>query len=351
MHFLVTGHTGFKGAWLVHLLDRLGHEVSGLALDPVRGSLFEAAHVGELMRVDGRVDIRDPGMTAQFMEDCSPDVVIHMAAQPLVRASYMDPRGTFETNVDGTLSVLEALAATTSVRAAVVVTTDKVYRNVGKVEGYVEADPLGGHDPYSASKAMADILTASWSASFPGCSIGIARAGNVIGGCDVSDDRLFPDLVRAFESGRPAQLRAPESVRPWQHVLDCLDGYLHLVAHLLEHHSSGEAWNFAPDPDSFRSVGELATLAASKWGETASWAETSNNGPHEAAILTLDASKARDQLGWRDLLSFEEAVGWTAEWAMRAQSGESPRDITYAQVDEYLARRGGGELGPAASHG
>lgn len=341
MHFLVTGHTGFKGAWLVHLLNRLGHEVSGLALDPVQGSLFEAGRVGELMRADGRVDVRDSRMTSLFMADCSPDVVIHMAAQPLVRASYRDPRGTFETNVDGTLSVLEAVAATSSVRAAVVVTTDKVYRNVGKIEGYVEADPLGGRDPYSASKAMADILTASWSASFPGCSIGIARAGNVIGGSDVSEDRLFPDLVRAFESGRPAQLRAPESVRPWQHVLDCLDGYLNLVDHLLEYHSSGEAWNFGPDPDSFRSVGELATLAASKWGEGACWEAAADSGPHEAALLTLDASKARDQLGWKDLLSFEEAVEWTAEWAMRAQAGEAPRDITYAQVDEYLARAQG----------
>jgi len=215
MHYLITGHTGFKGAWLTIWLESLGHEVSGISLDPLSGSLFETANLSDLLANDFRLDIRDAPAVRATISKTSPDVVFHMAAQPLVRESYKDPRGTFETNVMGTLNVLEAVSATPSVKAHVVITTDKVYRNVNQVAGYKETDPLGGDDPYSASKAMADILTHSWVTSFGGPPTAIARAGNVIGGGDVSPDRLLPDLLTSYSAGIAPTLRYPEAVRPW----------------------------------------------------------------------------------------------------------------------------------------
>lgn len=340
LKFLLTGHTGFKGAWLTAMLQSLGHQVSGLSLDPLSNSLFLRTGLAEIVAGDLRVDIRDTVATARGVARVAPDVVIHMAAQPLVRASYLDPRTTIETNVNGTFNVLQAIAKTESVKAAVIVTTDKVYRNVGKAQGYVEDDPLGGHDPYSASKAMADILTTSWASSFDGCSIGIARAGNVIGGGDVSEDRLFPDLVRSFASGESAGLRAPASVRPWQHVLDCLQGYLALVDHLLDTHSAGDAWNFGPDPESFKTVAQAATVAAESWGAGASWESVADNGPHEASMLTLDSTKARTQLDWSDRLSFEEAIEWTIRWSKEVEAGRDPREVTQEQISAFADRAG-----------
>lgn len=320
------------------MLERAGHAVAGLALDPLSGALFERAGLADGLLLDARVDVRDPAGVRSVFVDAKPDVVVHLAAQPLVRASYSDPRGTVETNVMGTLSVLEAITAVPSVRAAVIVTTDKVYRNVGQAAGYVEADALGGHDLYSSSKAMADILTSSWIDSFTGCPIAIARAGNVIGGGDVAEDRLFPDLVRAFSSGQPAHLRYPDAVRPWQHVLDCLNGYLLLVDALLERGASASGgWNIGPDPSASRTVGEAASLAASLWGGGASWVADAGSHPHEAALLTLDATRARAELGWRDQLGFDDAVRWTVEWAKRVQSGESARDVTLAQIEAFAA--------------
>ncbi len=239
----------------------------------------------------------------------------------------------------GTLSVLEAVAATDSVRAALMVTTDKVYRNIGQAAGYVEGDALGGHDPYSASKAMADILVSSWVSSFPGCPIATARAGNVIGGGDVSTDRLMPDLLHAFASGEPARLRYPDAVRPWQHVLDCLHGYVLLVDALLDGSGAG-AWNFGPDPGSFRTVRDTADLAASAWADGARWVADDDEHPHEAALLTLDATRARRELGWVDVLGFEQAVTWTVDWSKRVRAGENALDVTLDQIDEYsrLAR-------------
>lgn len=338
VRFLVTGHTGFKGAWLTLLLKRAGHSVAGLALDPLPGTLFELTELSGDLLIDARVDVREPAGVRMAVSEVQPDVVLHLAAQPLVRASYADPRGTVDTNVMGTLSVLEAVAAVPSVRAAVIVTTDKVYRNVGQAAGYVEGDALGGHDLYSASKAMADILTSSWIDSFGGCPIAIARAGNVIGGGDVAVDRLFPDLVRAFSSGRAAHLRYPDAVRPWQHVLDCLNGYLLLVDALLERGAAASGgWNIGPDPSASRTVGEAASLAASLWGDGASWIADAGVHPHEASLLTLDASRARTELGWHDRLGFEDAVRWTIEWARRVEAGESARDVTLSQIDAFVA--------------
>ena len=336
MHWLLTGHTGFKGSWLALQLIEAGHEVSGLALDPEPGALFEAAELAPRMRTDLRGDIRDPQTVRSALDRTRPDVVVHLAAQPLVRESYRDPRTTMETNVMGTFNVLEAVGASDSVQAHLLVTTDKVYRNVNQVAGYVESDALGGHDPYSASKAMSDLLAQSWLASFGGPPTAIVRAGNVIGGGDVSTDRLLPDLLRSFAAGTPAVIRYPDAVRPWQHVLDCLAGYRLIVDALLAGEGAGE-WNIGPGPDSFVTVGALADLAARLWGDGATWTTDGAENPHEAALLALDATKARSVLGWADRLPFDRAVGWTVDWQRRVHTGEHPRDVTVDQLTAFEA--------------
>jgi CDP-glucose 4,6-dehydratase len=337
MHYLVTGHTGFKGAWLVMLLKSQGHVVSGLSLDPLDGSLFERAGVTSLLENDYRVDIRDSKATREAIQRVAPDVVFHLAAQPLVRESYLEPRVTFETNVMGTLNVLEAVSQTPSVKAQVVITTDKVYRNVNRVAGYVEDEPLGGDDPYSSSKAMADILTQSWVKSFPGVPTAIARAGNVIGGGDVSKDRLLVDLLDSFAEHVPTSIRYPDAVRPWQHVLDCLNGYVALSDALLAGDGAGE-WNFGPGPESFVSVRVIADQAAGLWGNGAAWIDESGSHPHEAGLLALDSSKAEAQLHWKNKLSFAESLQWTVQWRQAVDSGVSVEEITATQIATFSAR-------------
>lgn len=336
MHYLVTGHTGFKGAWLTLLLKAQGHEVSGLALDPLPGSLFDKAGVAADLEHDVRQDIRNAAETAAAIEKIQPDAVIHMAAQPLVRESYVEPRRTFETNAIGTMNVIEAVFATSSVNALVVVTTDKVYRNVNRVEGYREDEPLGGDDPYSASKAMADILTQSWITSFPGPPTAIARAGNVIGGGDVSKDRLLVDLFKHFLEGTTAAIRYPNAVRPWQHVLDCLNGYLVLAQALLDGKGLGE-WNFGPGVESFVPVRTIADLVSSQWGEEANWLDASaDNDLHEANLLALDSNKAQNDLNWHNRLSFDESLTWTVDWHKRvAREGMSPRAVSLQQIADF----------------
>jgi CDP-glucose 4,6-dehydratase len=255
-----------------------------------------------------------------------------------VRQSYLDPRGTLETNAMGTLNVLEATSRLSGVLAQVIVTTDKVYRNVDKPEGYVESEPLGGVDPYSASKAMADILTQSWVASFPGVPTGIARGGNVIGGGDVSKDRLLPDLLNGFADGVGTSIRYPAAVRPWQHVLDCLNGYLVLADALVSGHGAGE-WNFGPGEESFVSVKEVADRTVELWGGDASWTDDSTaDHPHEANLLALDATKARQQLGWKNHLLYPESLEWTVQWQRRVAAGESARTVTAEQIASFEAR-------------
>lgn len=342
MHYLITGHTGFKGSWLSLWLTLDGHQVSGIALDPWPGSLFDQADVGELLKYDVRADICDISNIHNAFELTQPDVVVHMAAQPLVLESYRDPRRTFETNVNGTLNVLEAASNTSTVRANLVVTTDKVYRNINQVSGYVESDPLGGNDPYSASKAMADILTQSWSKSASGPPVAIARAGNVIGGGDISSERLIPDIARAMHLGIPPVLRLPKAIRPWQHVLDCLNGYRLLVDHMLSA-DSGEgfmgAWNFGPEPINLVSVADVAEQFMKDRGRAPEWVLDSNPDAslREAAVLTLDSSKSRKQLQWRDRLSLEEAVAWTAQWYSSGLARHSIRDTTTAQIRAFAA--------------
>ena len=335
MHYLITGHTGFKGSWLALWLNSLGHEVSGISLDPISKSLFDRANVSEGLQSDFRIDIRNSDEVKSALSQVNPDVVFHMAAQPLVRESYEDPRYTFETNAMGTLSLLEAVSNTPSVKAHVVVTTDKVYRNINQVAGYVESDPLGGFDPYSTSKAMADLLTQSWISSFPGTPTTIVRAGNVIGGGDVSKDRLMPDLISAYMNNEVPTLRYPDSVRPWQHVLDCLNGYLMVSDSLL----SGEKhpmMNIGPDKESFVTVAKVAQLVSSQLSVDPSWNLSETSEPHEAGLLSLDSSLAKTTLGWHDKLKFSDAVTWTTDWYKRVEQNESARDITIQQIEKFI---------------
>ena len=339
MHYLITGHTGFKGAWLTLLLQSQGHSVSGLALDPEPGSLFERAEIASDLVHDVRQDIRNAEDTASAISMIQPDAVIHLAAQPLVRESYRQPRLTFETNVMGTLNVIEGVSHAMSVKAHVVVTTDKVYRNVNRAEGYREDEPLGGDDPYSASKAMADILAQSWTTSFSGPPTAIARAGNVIGGGDVCQDRLFVDLLSSFVAGTPASIRYPDAVRPWQHVLDCVSGYIALAEALCAGRGLGQ-WNFGPGPESFVPVRAIADQAAALWGEGATWVNASGtNHPHEANLLALDATKAQAELNWHNRLSFDESVAWTVDWQKHvSREGQLPRSVTLQQIAEFAKR-------------
>lgn len=341
MKYLVTGHTGFKGSWLTMLLLEQGHDVAGLALNPIEGALFTVAGLNSMLSADIRLDIRDANGVQEALQMIHPDVLIHMAAQPLVRASYLDPRGTVETNVIGTMNVMEAARRCDSVAAQVIVTTDKVYRNVGQVDGYVESDPLGGHDPYSASKAATDIITQSWTSSLDGPPTAIVRAGNVIGGGDVSPDRLLPDLIRGFVEGVPTEIRYPKAVRPWQHVLDCLNGYLDVTNALLQGQGLGE-WNFGPGAQGFVPVSEVADIAVEAWnaavpGSNAAWVHKMDEHPHEATLLALDASKAEGSLGWRNRLDVKAAIDWTIAWEAEVAQGAPPLEVTHAQIHKFLS--------------
>lgn len=336
MRFLVTGHTGFKGAWLSLLLLERGHEVVGLSLDPLPGSLFDRTGIDKLIARDLRVDIRNQSETVSAIKQLEPEVIIHLAAQPLVLESYRNPRFTFETNVNGTLNVLDGISETSSVKASVIITTDKVYRNTSRIEGYREDEPLGGDDPYSSSKAMADILTQSWIKSFPGSPIAIARAGNVIGGGDVSPNRLIPDVLAASQADEAVVLRFPNAVRPWQHVLDCLNGYLCLTDNLLDGKGLG-AWNFGPGPESFVTVGNVVYQTQDYLGVTNSWVHSPSD-LHEASLLALDSTKAQKQLEWANILKYPESIKWTTDWYKAVAGGESALSVTSAQIQAFESR-------------
>jgi CDP-glucose 4,6-dehydratase len=284
---------------------------------------------------DFRADIRDLRSLEQAISTAKPDVLIHMAAQPLVREGYRDPAGTFQTNVDGTLNVLRASQNTSSVQAQVIVTTDKVYKNKNQRTGYKESDELGGDDPYSASKSMADILTQSWIKSVKCPPTAIARAGNVIGGGDVSADRLIPDLIRAYSNGEVPKLRYPNAVRPWQHVLDCLSGYLKLVDYLIEG-GRETTWNFGPNENEFKKVSEVADIVSKLWNMKTAWLADTTENPHEAELLALDSGKARNLLKWRDKYDFETSVIKTSRWYEDVMDGSSAHRITQRAAEEFL---------------
>ncbi len=336
----VTGHTGFKGAWLVLWLTGLGARVTGLSLPPYTDpSLFDLCARGRCN--DNYGDIAEPARVAHALAACEPDILIHMAAQALVRPSYTDPLGTYATNVMGTANVLQAARAVRSLRAVVVVTSDKVYANDGAGRPFSEEDRLGGHDPYSNSKACAELVTDSFRRCFFGgaCRVATARAGNVIGGGDWSPFRVVRDIVEAFETGQPVALRYPQAVRPWQHVLDPLAGYLLLAqAMATAPESAPTALNFGPDAESFRSVSDLVQTFTSRWGGRPGWRHDAAEHPHEASFLTLDATRARSLLGWRPLLSFDESVTWTADWYRAFWNGDDVGAVTRRQIDLFSER-------------
>lgn len=341
----LTGHTGFKGSWLSIWLQNMGAELTGFALPPSTDpSLFELADVASGMTsILG--DIRSLDAVSNAMLGAEPEIVIHMAAQPLVRASYEDPVQTYSTNVMGTVNVLEAARQTHSVKAILNVTTDKCYENKEWHWSYREIDPLGGHDPYSNSKACSELVTSSYRASFfnparyteHGVALATARAGNVIGAGDYSKDRLIPDLVSAFRQGKPALIRFPNATRPWQHVLEPLRGYLELCERLfLEGPDWGEAWNFGPTSADHYSVGSIATELASLWGQEVEWAPAPDVSYHEAGLLSLDIAKVSSRLGWRPRLSVQDALRLIVDWEKNFSSVALPRTVIERQLEAYL---------------
>ena len=338
---LITGHTGFKGTWLTLLLEFLGAEVYGLALaPPTTPSLF--AEVEARPRQGGVSiigDILEPGRLAAAFQESRAEVAFHLAAQALVGQSFLDPEGTFAVNVMGTVKFLEAARRAPGLKAAVVITSDKCYRNDGRLSGYGEDDPLGGDDPYSASKAAAELATAAWRLSFFRAGpllVASARAGNVIGGGDFSTDRLVPDALRSFAEGRPLVLRRPGARRPWQHVLDPLSGYLALARCLCEgRRDLAGGWNFGPGPADHWPVGQLAGRLAELWGEGATVDQTPAPAYHEAETLTLKADRAREELGWQSRLSLAEALAWTVEWYRSFYRGGRPLETIQRQIAAY----------------
>jgi CDP-glucose 4,6-dehydratase len=336
----LTGHTGFKGGWLALWLRRLGADITGYALSaPSRPSFYEVARVGGDLR-SVTADVRDAGALGSALRACGPDVVFHLAAQSLVRPSYRDPLGTFATNVMGTVNLLEAARGVGSVRAVVIVTSDKCYENREWPWAYRENEAMGGHDPYSGSKGCAELATAAYRRSFFGADgspgVATARAGNVIGGGDWAEDRLVPDMVRAFTEGRRPRIRSPQAVRPWQHVLEPLAGYLALARALVERpREFSEAWNFGPWEESMGTVGALADALAGRWPGAPGWEDDSGDRPHEAMCLKVDSSKARARLGWRPLLSVDRAVGWAVDWYRAYAAGDDPREAALRQIEAY----------------
>ena len=340
----VTGHTGFKGSWLALWLLSIGAEVCGYALDPpTEPSLYRLLGMdGQLKSVRG--DIRDLAALETAMRDFQPEVVIHMAAQSLVRLSYQNPVETYATNVLGTVHVLDVVRRTPSVRAVVIVTSDKCYENKEWHWPYREHEAMGGHDPYSSSKGCAELVTAAYRNSFflneGEVAVASARAGNVIGGGDWALDRLVPDIMRAWGSGEAVAVRNPDAVRPWQHVLEPLSGYLLLAERLLvEGQAFAEGWNFGPADSEARSVKELVSGLAKLWGDNASWRVIKpEKVQHEAHLLRLDSSKARAELGWSPRWNFDETIAHTVEWYKRFYSDERMQTCTLEQIELFVSR-------------
>jgi CDP-glucose 4,6-dehydratase len=335
MHYLITGHTGFKGSWLSLMLQMQGHEVSGISLNPPQKSLFVQAELEDIFKYDFRIDVRNKEELTKAIHTINPDIIVHLAAQPLVRESYKNPVETFETNVVGTLNVLEATKELKNLQAALIITTDKVYKNYGHLRGYIETDELGGDDPYSASKAAADIAVQSWVKSFAKIPIAIARAGNVIGGGDWATDRIIPDLVSAYSSGQLPILRYPDTIRPWQHVLDCLNGYLKLIGYIIEK-GTCDVWNFGPNINDKFTVAELTKQVARHYDVKGSmWVSSNVEQPHEASYLLLDSSKARQELSWKDKLNFFESIRVTIDW-YKMVDYSNPYEVTLEQINNFL---------------
>ena len=335
---LVTGHTGFKGGWLSLWLHEMGAKVCGFALaPPTDPSFFVQTRLGDLLRnVEG--DVRDATAVDAVVADFRPEVIFHLAAQPLVRASYAEPVETYATNIMGTVNVLDACRRLPGVAAAVCITTDKCYENREWAWPYREIDPMGGYDPYSSSKGAAELVIAAYRRSYftdRGTAVASVRAGNVIGGGDWAEDRLIPDVVRALLAGKRPLIRAPRSVRPWQHVLEALSGYLRIAERLLDgDRTVATAYNFGPSDDDARPVAWVVERLLAAWGADG-WDQPAGEQPHEAVLLRLDTSKARADLGWRPVLGLEPALGKVADWHRQVAGGGDARDISLTQLKEY----------------
>ncbi len=341
---LLTGHTGFKGSWLSLWLQSMGAQVVGYALAPPSNpSLFEVAQVGKGMTsIIG--DIRDLEHLRKVFADYKPEIVIHMAAQALVRYSYTEPVETYSTNVMGTVNLLEAVRSAGSVKAVVNVTSDKCYENREWEWGYRENEAMGGYDPYSNSKGCAELVTAAYRNSYfhpkkykeHGVAIASGRAGNVIGGGDWADDRLIPDIMRAITQGKPVNIRNPHAIRPWQHVLEPLSGYLLLAQKLYEEGATyAEGWNFGPNDEDAKPVQWIVEKLTQAWGEGASWKLDGGNHPHEAHYLKLDCSKAKGRLDWHPRWHLDEALAKIADWQKNYQQGANMQAVTLEQIDIY----------------
>ncbi|MGE0385020.1 MAG: CDP-glucose 4,6-dehydratase [Gammaproteobacteria bacterium] len=343
---LVTGHTGFKGGWLCLWLARMGARVAGYALAPSTDPcLYAGAGVGAA--VDGHLaDIRDQARLTDVFAGFRPEIVFHLAAQPLVRLSYADPVATYATNVLGTVHLLEAVRRTGGVAALINVTSDKCYENREWMWGYRESDRLGGSDPYSSSKACAELVHRAYAKSFleraaageRAVAHATVRAGNVIGGGDWAEDRLVPDAVRAFGAGAPLRIRNPGSVRPWQHVLDPLAGYLLLAQRLAQEGAAWNgAWNFGPDDSQVRRVGEVADALVSRWGAGARWEHDGGTHPAESGLLLLDSARARHVLGWHPRWALDAALDRTVHWYREFRAGADVRALCLRQIEEYVS--------------
>jgi CDP-glucose 4,6-dehydratase len=337
---LLTGHTGFKGAWLHFWLKQLGAHVHGLSLAPNTAPSLYDLLANDGNHPKGIADIRDRAAVQAIVQQAQPEIVFHLAAQPLVRAGYREPVETFETNVQGTVNLLDALRVVTDLRSIVVITTDKVYENAEAGSAFAETDPLGGHDPYSASKAAADIVTSSYRRSYflpRGIGLASARAGNVIGGGDWAGDRLIPDAVRALTTGEILDIRRPDAVRPWQHVLEPLHGYMLLAETLWHSPSAGPAYNFGPDPQSTATVREMIELSASHFDlSRVNWGD-GDEGPHEAGLLTLDSAKAATELGFEPRMGLTETVARTWDWYAGLAQGKSASDLCLTDLIAYAS--------------
>ena len=341
---LITGHSGFKGAWLTLWLKQMGAQVAGFSyMGPSTPFMFQALNLSEQVK-NYEGDIRNVDVLAQAFDDFKPEVVFHLAAQPIVRLSYDQPKSTFDINVGGIINVMECVRLTPSIKSVVVITSDKCYENVNKAQGYVEADPLGGSDPYSASKGCAEIVAQSYYRSFfknqGTTKLATARAGNVIGGGDWAQDRIVPDCIRAWQAGEEVVIRKPEATRPWQHVIEPLCGYLWVGALLLvQSEINGEAFNFGPHQESNKSVGELAGLLLNSLGAP-KWKYVPLEGEKkEANLLHLNCQKASAILGWEPTLSFHETVAMTADWYQcYYQNPHEVMTFTSSQIAEYVSK-------------
>lgn len=339
----LTGHTGFKGGWLSLWLTSMGAKVTGYSLAPnTAPNLFDVLRIESLVEKSHIADIRDLACLQKAVSEAKSDIVIHMAAQPLVRYSYENPVETYATNVMGTVHILEAIRGIDSVRATVIVTTDKCYENKEWVWGYRENEPMGGYDPYSNSKGCAELVTSAYRQSYFSNAnslnkVASARAGNVIGGGDWSEDRLIPDAIKSFEAKLPLLIRNPLATRPWQHVLEPLSGYLMLAQALYEQGDSfASGWNFGPSDEDNRSVHKVVDLLISRWGSGARWEKEGEEQPHEANLLKLDCSKARSLLGWAPKWDLEEAIQKIVDWQKAYQTNQNMREVSLAQINQYM---------------